>query len=432
MRRKTLKKIKYLFLFILIIITLYRVTPTFAKFSNDYVTDNDVVGLDLNFDVKLTNIEEYEELRIDSKSYEIFNINISNGTDQKVYYGIWYKMVLPKELTDDIIIARLEDNRVSLNGELDGNEEKTASIIIKNTSTEDIIVNIGVASSDTGIQDIEYLGGKYFITGSDTEVDYYYDEAGKKYISTIDSNVNFMLGSQVFNDPDTNSVYNIGHKGVYQVEAWGASMQSEKGLYGVGTVKLAPPDKLYLYVGRENQETTEIRLMDGEKDDITSINSTIMRVGHSIESSYISGYAGMITNYLDDKLKDKCKNNSEDVVCSYHPSGIIFKNIKLLDSTKEISSPDGKGKIYGNTGNGGIKITPIVPTLDIPKIQVSFGTVYDISGIKCIDNGSGCHIIKTKPDNTNNLPVGEHSMNIIVMDDDGITYRYTAKIQVVE
>ena len=425
MKIKTHKNAIYLFLFIAVFITLNRVTPTFAKFSNDYVTDNDIVGLDLNFDVKLSNIEEYEEIRVDSKSYEIYNINISNSTSQKTYYGVWYKMVSPKEITKEITIARLEDNRVSLNGELDAGEDKTVTIMIKNTSTDDIIINIGIASSESSIQDIEYLGGKHLITGTLKEIDYYYDNVGKKYISSNDSNTNFVIVDQMFLNPNQIETYTTNHTGVFRVEALGANINDQKGLYTSGTIKLEPTDKLYLYIGEKNKNTTDIRLASGDREDNTSSNSTIMKAGTSLETTYISGYTGTKNHNLDASLKDKCEGDSKDIICSYHQSGKIFHNTKVVENPNT-------NIIKDNEGNGIIKITPIVPTLEIPQIKVAVGFDYDTSKIKCIDNGTGCYIVKIQPESTKDLVVGTYNLNVIIMDDDGLIYRYTTPFEIVE
>ena len=60
-----------------------------------------------------------------------------------------------------------------MTGSIAFNEEKLSSIIIKNNTTNDIIINIGIASSEESAENIEYLGGKHLITGSENEVDYY-------------------------------------------------------------------------------------------------------------------------------------------------------------------------------------------------------------------------------------------------------------------
>ena len=430
--KKTDKRI-LVFLSILVVLSvLYLVTPTFAEFMDDFTTDGDVVGLNLNFDLSMSNIEEYEEITVDSNSYDIYNIDITNSLEDTIYYGVWYKMVNPKEKTDDIVIARLEDNRVNLSDSLDGKESKTVSIIIKNNTTDSIIIDIGIASSKTSVQDIEYLGGKHLITGEESEIDYYYDSMNKKYISTLDSNTFFTVNSVIYNDPSKIETYNSTHKGVYRVEAWGASNGDVKGFYTSTTIKLTDKDILYGYVGEVNKSTTDVRVVNGERDNALSINGTIMRIGTSKDDIYISGYFGTVSSSLDDAMKEKCKTGEEDIACSYHSSLKIFKNIIVLDNTNEILLPNGTDRSVGNLGNGAIKITPVVPNIEISTNKITVGTDYDISNIKCIDNGSGCNLVKLVPESTKELLVGSHKLNVVVIDDDGMTYRYPIDIEIVE
>ena len=74
-------------------------------------------------------------------------------------------------------------------------------------------------------------------------------------------------------------------------------------------------------------------------------------------------------NTLDDAMKEKCKTGEEDIMCSYHSSLKIFKNIIVLDNTNEILLPNGTDKSIGNLGNGAIKITPVGPNIEVSVNQ---------------------------------------------------------------
>ena len=157
-----------------------------------------------------------------------------------------------------------------------------------------------------------------------------------------------------------------------------------------------------------------------------------MKIGTKKEDVYISGYFGSISNKLDDSIKEKCQTGTEDIICSYHYSGKIFKNIMILDNNTEIALSKETFNERENKEDGAIKITPIVPTVEINNTKITVGTNYDISNIKCIDNGSGCNFVKIQPNNTNELLVGKHKLKVIVIDDNGITYQYTTDLEVIE
>ena len=138
---------------------------TYAKFTSGYETGNDIANLNLSFDVKISNLEEYEEISVGANSYEVFNVNVKNSSSTTTYYGVWYMMASPKEKSSDIVIARSNDSSVSTSGSIESGKDVTITIIIKNNSGSNIKVNIGVASSVKSVSDIEYLGGKKLISG---------------------------------------------------------------------------------------------------------------------------------------------------------------------------------------------------------------------------------------------------------------------------
>ena len=161
-----MKKNKNMYILVLAIICFWGmfIRPTYAKFSSNYTTDSDVVGLDFNFDVGISNIEEYQEIKISANNHRAFNVEITNNYDDSIYYGIWYKMIVPKEKDDSIKVARVNSTEVPTFGSIEKWGKVTASLVIINNSDEDIKVAIGVGSSVEGTSNIEYLGGKYLIT----------------------------------------------------------------------------------------------------------------------------------------------------------------------------------------------------------------------------------------------------------------------------
>lgn len=160
------KKIIYLLALLVIALSSKVITGTYAKFTSGFETTNDIVGLNLSFNLHINSLEEYEEVVISANSYQIFNVDITNESKVDAYYGIWYMMVLPEEKTDDILIAKEEYSNIATTGKIEANDNLTTTIIIENNTSSTIKINIGVGSSETSTSDIEYLDGKKLITGT--------------------------------------------------------------------------------------------------------------------------------------------------------------------------------------------------------------------------------------------------------------------------
>ena len=205
------KKNIYILSLVVICLLMIVIVPTYAKFASNYTTDDDIVGLSLDFDIGISNIEEYEEIVVSAGSSEAFNVEITNSSGSTVYYGIWYKMVQPSEINSNIEIGRSTDSTVSTSGSIENGESVTATIVIRNTSTSEVKINIGVNSSTTSTSDIEYLGGKYLITGVIEDKVYLSSVAVGSYVSYTGGNGS--TGENVSDGYCYNSSYTYGYSG---------------------------------------------------------------------------------------------------------------------------------------------------------------------------------------------------------------------------
>lgn len=162
-------KSKHLYLLALAVICLLGIVimPTYAKFG-DEVTFDDVVGINLNYNIGISNIEQFEEVVLEAGESTSFNVNVTNSSGSKVYYGIWYKMVSPSSMPNDdsIKIGRTNDSNVSTSGGIEDGDDITSTIGLINNTNEEIKLYIGVASSSTSTNDIEYINGKYLVSGT--------------------------------------------------------------------------------------------------------------------------------------------------------------------------------------------------------------------------------------------------------------------------
>lgn len=423
-----------IYLMALLVITLggLSLKGTYAKFTSNYTTPDNIVGINLSFNLDISNIEEYEEINIKPNSYEIFNVKLTNDSSETAYYGIWYKMVNPTFKTSDITIARNIENETATSGSILKNSDITASIIIKNNTNSSVIVNIGVASSNKSIEDIEYLNGKVLINGTTSEVDFSYDSINKRYISYEEGNSNFTLSSLIYSYTGLSQTFTSDHTGVYQVEAWGAEIVNTKGEtlkygeYSRGNIILNNKEKVYLTIGSKSSTSNDIKNDDyiGKrasyitKDDKISsltnenLNKILILASNSAQTS--SDKFGYIGNELLHNKIMYCYN------CQINQdrSNLIF------NTTNKSNTPTTN---YTKQGNGAIKITPIAPTVTITQ-SINPGEQIENNQLICNDNGSGCEIYKIQ--DTTKLDIGEHPVKVILKDSFGYTYKYMINLKV--
>lgn len=423
-----------IYLMALLVITLggLSLKGTYAKFTSNYTTPDNIVGMNLSFNLDISNIEEYEEIHIKPNSYEIFNVKLTNDSSATAYYGIWYKMVNPTFKTSDITIARNIENATATSGSILENSDITASIIIKNNTNSSVIVNIGVASSNKSIEDIEYLNGKVLINGTTSEVDFSYDSINKRYISYEEGNSNFTLSSLIYSYTGLSQTFTSDHTGVYQVEAWGAEAINQKaenikyGEYSRGNIILNNKEKVYLTIGSKSSTSNDIKNDDyiGKrasyitKDDKISsltnenLNKILILASNSAQTS--SDKFGYIGNELLHNKIMYCYN------CQINQdrSNLIF------NTTNKSNTPTTN---YTKQGNGAIKITPIAPTVTITQ-SINSGEQIENNQLICNDNGSGCEIYKIQ--DTTKLDIGEHPIKVILKDSFGYTYKYMINLKV--
>ena len=436
MNKRLPKKVNkiIIYLMVLLVITLggLSLKGTYAKFTSNYTTPDDIVGMNLSFNLNISNIEEYEEIHVAPNSYEIFNVKVTNDSNATAYYGIWYKMVNPTSKTSDIIIARNIENDTTTSGSLLENNNITATIIIKNNTNSSAIVNIGVATSDKSTKDIEYLNGKALISGTTSEVDFSYDSINKRYISYEEGNSNFTLSSLIYSYTGSSQTFTADHTGVYQVEAWGAESINQKaenikyGEYSRGNIVLNNQEKIYLSIGTKSvantQETNDsylgTRASYITKDDKISsltnenLNKILILASNSAQTS--SDKFGYIGNELLHNKIMYCYN------CQINQdrSNLIF------NTTNKSNTPTTN---YTKQGNGAIKITPIAPTVTITQ-SINPGEQLENNQLICNDNGSGCEIYKIQ--DTTKLDIGEHPVKVILKDSFGYTYKYMINLKV--
>ncbi len=138
------------YLIILSVLGLFTLAlySTYAMFTMSIETD-DFVNLSASSLPTETQILEYERITINAKDTKIIDFNINNNTTSNLYYGAWYEMVEPTSINDNIIIAKYIDSENETFGSINASSKKKVTLAVSNQTDSSIIINIGVAYSET-------------------------------------------------------------------------------------------------------------------------------------------------------------------------------------------------------------------------------------------------------------------------------------------
>ena len=142
-----MKKNYLLGLIVLGLISL-SVYSTYAMFTSSVET-NDIVSLSASTLPTNSEIVEYERLTIKSKEKKVIEYTVNNNTDNSLYYGVWYEMVNPSSINDDIVIGKSEDTTNDTLGQLSSRSNAKVLFVIENKSSSNIVINVGVGYSET-------------------------------------------------------------------------------------------------------------------------------------------------------------------------------------------------------------------------------------------------------------------------------------------
>ncbi len=155
-----MKKNYLLGLIVLGLISL-SVYSTYAMFTSSVETNN-IVSLSASTLPTNSEIVEYERLTIKSKEKKVIEYTVNNNTNSSLYYGVWYEMINPTSINDDIIIGKSEDTTSDTLGQLTAGSNAKVLFVIENKTDSNIIVNVGVGYSETS--SLNLPTNRYLIT----------------------------------------------------------------------------------------------------------------------------------------------------------------------------------------------------------------------------------------------------------------------------
>ena len=124
------------------------VYSTYAMFTSSVET-NDIVSLSASTLPTESEIVEYERLTIKSKEKKVIEYTVNNNTNSSLYYGVWYEMINPSSINDDIVIGKSEDTQNDTLGQLTPGSNAKVLFVIDNKSSSNIVINVGVGYSET-------------------------------------------------------------------------------------------------------------------------------------------------------------------------------------------------------------------------------------------------------------------------------------------
>ena len=142
-----MKKSYLIIISILGLITL-AMYSTYAMFSATVETEDFVNLTASNIELD-SQIVEYERITINAKDMKTIDFNINNNITSNLYYGAWYEMVEPTSINDNIIIAKYIDSESETFGSINASSKKKVTLAVSNQTDSSIIINIGVAYSET-------------------------------------------------------------------------------------------------------------------------------------------------------------------------------------------------------------------------------------------------------------------------------------------
>ena len=354
-RRDEMKKIhkfldskivkKYIFVLFLIGICLssFVIVPTYAKFTNDYSTEDDVVGFSFDFGIGISDIEEYSELKIGANSADVFNVKIDNDSLDTVYYGVWYR-IDDESVEDSISIAKLERSEANTSGSIEENGSSLVSVIIRNVSNKDVVIDIGVASSNS----ISYLDGRKLISGVD-DISYLSSAKAGSYVNYVGSNGcsgNSCLGYNANYVGNSNKGYCYKDSNKYSSNGFRVGYVKDNTVYliSAGSLECVATDSS----GKVSFDNVRLNSFDNKDKAEFHFNNLNMRALSycNEEFSYggvCNGYSAWNMNASDFKiitgssLDDKSCYESSDSLCGYdndliNNGGYYWINNSYLDS----------------------------------------------------------------------------------------------------
>lgn len=134
------KNIIIIILLIMLSIGIISLYTTFAYQEENKIEEPSDADYNLIYSLK-DNINQ--EISINAKEEKYVDINLTNTYSSTIKYGMYYYLINPNKLPDNVTITLAEDSQEPLEGNIKQQDSKTISIKITNYSEYTINLIIG-------------------------------------------------------------------------------------------------------------------------------------------------------------------------------------------------------------------------------------------------------------------------------------------------
>ena len=186
-------KESYLLIIIIVGILSLSMYSSFALFSLEKTTSNDIVTMKAANNIETNiNVYEYKTVTVDANSNLAVMVNVKNNTSNSIYYGVYYENV-----PVGVKVTKIDWSENNATGNINGNTTLPVELMIINDTNSSVTINIGVAggsSNELGLPDGKTLVTEEFDTGAfyntlptmdDSDVEIKYDANNITYFKDL-------------------------------------------------------------------------------------------------------------------------------------------------------------------------------------------------------------------------------------------------------
>ena len=186
-------KESYLLIIIIVGILSLSMYSSFALFSLEKTTSNDIVTMKAANNIETNiNVYEYKTVTVDANSNLAVMVNVKNTTSDSIYYGVYYE-----NAPVGVRVTKIDWSENNATGNISGNTTLPVELMIINDTNSSVTINIGVAggsSNELGLPDGKILVTEEFDTGAfyntlptmdDSDVEIKYDANNITYFKDL-------------------------------------------------------------------------------------------------------------------------------------------------------------------------------------------------------------------------------------------------------